>query len=114
MAHHRDVLNLIYDHGLDQIQDQETRKDHVLDLYLTNNTSLVKTTNMIPGLSDHNIVIGNIKEETYLHQKSNKEVLFEKRNQTLTQKKKSTVTQKRQKFVFIMQFGFRSVIGACF
>ena len=40
-----------------QMQKQPTRNENNLDLFLTNNESLVKSTSIIPGISDHEIVI---------------------------------------------------------
>ena len=44
-------------HPLVQMQKQPTRNESNLDLFLTNNESLVKSTSIIPGISDHEIVI---------------------------------------------------------
>ena len=41
------------------MQKQPTRNENNLDLFLTNNESLVKSTSIIPGISDHEIVIIN-------------------------------------------------------
>ena len=39
------------------MQKQPTRNENNLDLFLTNNESFVKGTSIIPGISDHAIVI---------------------------------------------------------
>ena len=39
------------------MQKQPTRNENNLDLFLTNNQSLVKSTSIIPGISDHEIVV---------------------------------------------------------
>ena len=44
-------------HPLVQMQKQPTRNENNLDLFLTNNESLVKSTSIIPGISDHEIVV---------------------------------------------------------
>ena len=56
-AHHQGLLSLINEHGLEQMQKQPTRINNVLDLYLTNHPSLVKSSDTIPGVSDHHMVI---------------------------------------------------------
>ena len=50
-------LNIMQNHPLVQMQKQPTRNENNLDLFLTNNESLVKSTSIIPGISDHEIVI---------------------------------------------------------
>ena len=44
-------------HPLVQKQKQPTRNENNLDLFLTNNESLVKSTSIIPVICDHEIVI---------------------------------------------------------
>ena len=50
-------LNIMQNHPLVQMQKQPTRNENNLNLFLTNNESLVKSTSIIPGISDHEIVI---------------------------------------------------------
>ena len=54
---HEELLNIMQHHPLVQMQKQPTRNGSNLDLFLTNNESLVKSTSIIPGISDHDIVI---------------------------------------------------------
>ena len=54
---YQEILNTSNDCGITQIQKEPTREKNVLDLFFTNNTSLVKSTNVIPGISDHEMVI---------------------------------------------------------
>ena len=49
-----DMINKL---GIDQIVDFSTRKDNILDLFCTNQPSLIKKVKSIPGISDHNIVL---------------------------------------------------------
>ena len=53
-AHHRfgEVLN---DHGLSQIIQEPTRENNILDLIATNRPNQINRTQIIPGISDHNI-----------------------------------------------------------
>jgi hypothetical protein len=43
--------------GIDQIVDFPTRKDNILDLFCTNQSSLINKVKSIPGNSDHNIIL---------------------------------------------------------
>ena len=49
-----DMINKL---GIDQIVDFPTRKDNILDLFCTNQPSLINKVKSIPGISDHNIVL---------------------------------------------------------
>ena len=49
-------LDILVDHGLTQVIDQPTRGDNTLDLLVMNNPTLVNRTEILPGISDHNIV----------------------------------------------------------
>ena len=49
--------NLLDDTGLTQIVDIPTRKDNTLDLIITNLPNQVQRVEVIPGLSDHDIVL---------------------------------------------------------
>lgn len=49
-------LDLIHDSNLEQIVSFPTRKDHVLDLFMTNRPSLVNSCEPLPGIVDHDIV----------------------------------------------------------
>ena len=46
-------LNKVNDIGLRQINDQPTRGDGILDIFLTNRPNLVTRNSTIPGLGDH-------------------------------------------------------------
>ena len=52
---HEELLNIMQNHPLVQMQKQPTRNENNLDLFLTNNESLVKSTSIIPEISDHEI-----------------------------------------------------------
>ena len=54
---HEELLNIMQNRPLVQMQNQPTRNENNLDLFLTNNESLVKSTSIITGISDHEIVI---------------------------------------------------------
>ncbi|KAK3085883.1 hypothetical protein FSP39_009995 [Pinctada imbricata] len=50
---HGDTLD---DLGLTQVVEQPTRKDNILDLFITNLPNQVSRTEIMPGISDHDIV----------------------------------------------------------
>ena len=54
------------DHHLTQIQHEATRHKNILYLYCTNKPSLVKQNTVLPGISDHEIVV--IDAETTVQQ----------------------------------------------
>ena len=55
---HQQLLDIAFDHNLQQMVDIETRKDRTLDLFFTNNPSSVNKMTTLPpiGKADHDIV----------------------------------------------------------
>ena len=51
-----DFADMLADHNLIQIVTEPLRYEHVLDLFLTNNSTVVNKVELIPGFSDHDIV----------------------------------------------------------
>ena len=54
---HEELLNTIFKHSLENIIETPTRKSNLLDLYLTNDSSLVKYKETLPGIADHDMVV---------------------------------------------------------
>lgn len=54
---HNELLNLLDEHSLTNTQYQSTREDKNLDLHLTTRPSLIKSQSLIPGISDHDIIV---------------------------------------------------------
>ena len=52
-----DFLTTINCSGLDQIVDIPTRGDNILDIFLTNRPTLVNKCEVVPGISDHDMVL---------------------------------------------------------
>ena len=78
--HHR-LLDIVSEHGLEQMQPHATREDNNLDLYLTSHPSLVKTCDAVPGISDHNmVVIDSEIKPRYKRPKRRKIYQYEKAN----------------------------------
>ena len=51
------LIKVLESHHLEQIQQEPIREQAVLDLYWTNHPGLVKSSNTVPSISDHNIII---------------------------------------------------------
>ena len=51
------LLDIVTEAGLSQINSSPTRGDHLLDLYFTNNPTLVRQVKVRPGLGDHDSAI---------------------------------------------------------
>ena len=51
-----DFINLLDDNNLIQMVSEPIRQDNTLDLFLTNNDSLVSKVTILPGISGHDIV----------------------------------------------------------
>jgi len=54
---HEQFLAIQCDNGLTQIVDKPTRHNNILDLLATNNSSLIQSTQVIPGLADLEAVV---------------------------------------------------------
>ena len=59
-SQHSQFLDILADYGLVQITDKLTREENVLDLILVNNPSLLKRLEVVPGISDHDVVFAEI------------------------------------------------------
>ena len=66
---HEQFLGILDDNGLTQIIDIPTRHNDTLDLFVTNNPSLIQSTQVIPGLADHEAVVveGDLSPITNRH-----------------------------------------------
>ena len=51
------LLDIVTEAGLSQMNSSPTRGDHLLDLYFTNNPTLVRQVKVRPGLGDHDSAI---------------------------------------------------------
>ena len=54
---HKELINLLNDNGLTQLVTKPTRIENALDLMITNNPTRVNRTEILPGISDHEVVI---------------------------------------------------------
>ena len=56
---HEKLLDILMDHALSQLVHSPTRLNDILDLFITNLPALTKSVDVIPGISDHDIVLIN-------------------------------------------------------
>ena len=54
---HELFVKSLDDYGLTQVVDKPTRLSNTLDLFMTNNPTLISEIKVIPGLADHDAVI---------------------------------------------------------
>jgi len=54
---HQELIDITLEASLTQMHLEATRGNNLLDLYFTNNPTLVKSSKSIPGISDHDMVI---------------------------------------------------------
>lgn len=57
---HEEFLELLHDYSLTQMVTKPTRQKNTLDLLLTNNPTRVNRVEVIPGISDHEIVLAEL------------------------------------------------------
>ena len=78
---HNSFLSTLADHNLSQMVTEPTRKDHILDLMLTNNPSIIKNVQILPGFSDHEFVLSDSNlAPSYARKLPRKIHLFSKAN----------------------------------
>jgi hypothetical protein len=53
----RQLLTIVANEGLAQIQEDPTRGDSILDLYFTNRPGLIKNSQSVPGIGDHDMCV---------------------------------------------------------
>ena len=58
---YQDFVSTINDNCLTQMVSEPTRDNNILDLFLTNNPTLVDNVSIVPGISDHETVIAVVK-----------------------------------------------------
>ena len=75
------LIDISIEHGLTQVHSEPTRQENILDLVFTDNPSLVKHSQSIPGISDHAMVVTDSDvKPVYNKQKPRKIYLFSKAN----------------------------------
>ncbi|XP_076443976.1 uncharacterized protein LOC143282261 [Babylonia areolata] len=77
-THFADLLN---DVGMEQVVQEPTRLENTLDLVLTNSPHLIPRVNVIPGLSDHDIVFCEFQTKVTLGRQPQRQIpLYQKAN----------------------------------
>ena len=76
---HHKFTDILDDHGLTHLVDEPTRGTNTLDLFITNYPGSFRRTEVIPGLSDHDIVYTEVNRiPAKLQQKPRKIFLYKK------------------------------------
>ncbi|XP_072048268.1 uncharacterized protein [Amphiura filiformis] len=78
----RQLISIANDYGLEQVVRKPTRRNNILDLFFTNNNTLVDKVTVIPGISDHDgipVVTINIRPKI-LKSKPRKVYMYHKAN----------------------------------
>ena len=65
----RAVMEVVTANSMVQIHEQPTRGNNLLDIVLTTNSSLVKSSNNAPGISDHDMVVTDCDTKPYYQSK---------------------------------------------
>ena len=68
------LVDIAHDHNLSQTVLHPTRLHNILDLFLTNYPVLIQSTQVIPGLSDHDIVIIESKIKPLFLKQTNRKI----------------------------------------
>jgi hypothetical protein len=70
------LLNIMHDHGLDQVIRTPTRGENILDLCLTTHPGLVEKATTTPGLSDHDAVEVLLNMKAKINKKAPRKVFM--------------------------------------
>lgn len=76
---HIQFMDVLADNGLTQMVTQPTHDNNTLDLFITNNPSIIDSVNTIPGLADHAAVIVEEDVSTIRHHQKPRKVRLYKR-----------------------------------
>ena len=76
-----DFIEILNDFSFSQVVREPTRCDNIIDLFLTTNSSPVNSVNILPGLSDHNIIKSEVSvKPKVIKQKPRKVHLYNRAN----------------------------------
>jgi hypothetical protein len=65
----RSLLNVVTSHAITQIHETPTRGNNLLDIILTSNPSLIKSSTNAPGISDHDMIITDCETKPHYQSK---------------------------------------------
>ncbi|MCG8046380.1 MAG: hypothetical protein JAY66_11960 [Candidatus Thiodiazotropha taylori] len=71
---YKDFLSCLDDFDLVQMVSKPTRGDNILDLFLTSNHTLVNSTEILPGISDHDIISATVSVKPKLNKQKPRSV----------------------------------------
>ena len=74
VATHSSLIDVIQEHGLEQIVNQPTRHHNILDLFFLNHPDDEFTVDILPGLGDHDIVCVDIQVQYQINRQSSREI----------------------------------------
>ena len=68
------MIDIVSEHGLTQVVNENTRKNNTLDIILTTCPDFIDSVQITPGMSDHDAVVCDIKQELRIQRKSTRTV----------------------------------------
>ena len=74
VAQQSSLIDVMQEHGLEQIVNQPTRQHNILDLFFLNYPSTKYTINILPGLADHDIVCVDIEMGSEISKQNPREI----------------------------------------
>jgi len=74
VATHYALIDVMLEYGLEQIVDQPTRHQNILDLFFLNHPNDEYTVNILPGLGDHDIVSVDINVQHQINKLCRREI----------------------------------------
>ena len=91
----RQMISIANDYGLEQVVDAPTRKDSILDLFFTNNNTLVDKVVVLPGMSDHDgIPLVTISTRPKINKSNPRKVfLYHRANYTKLREDMSSISE---------------------
>ena len=74
VAAHSSLIDVMQEHGLEQIVNRPTRHQNILDLFFLNHPSVKHTIDILLGLGDHNIVCVDIEMWSEINKQNSKQI----------------------------------------
>ena len=71
---HSSLIDVMQEHGLEQIVNQPTRHQNILDLFFLNHPSVKHTIDILPGLGDHDIVCVDIEMRSKINKQNPRQI----------------------------------------
>ena len=74
VAAHSSLIDVMQEHRLEQIVNQPTRHQNILDLFFLNHPSVKHTIDILPGLGDHDIVCVDIEMRSEINKQNPRQI----------------------------------------